>query len=360
MITTGLEILVFLFTLYQCFLWILIYSRATQTDKRTSPEIQFEPVTVVICAHKVAENMSQNLYSVLTQQYPHYEAVIINDGPDPDLQQLLRGIQEKFANIQVIDHIKTSEGKKAALTKGIKSAKYEWILLTDSDCRPSSNRWIHEMMTKTQNEKNIIIGFSPYDKKENLLNQFIRFEAVINAIQYFSMARIGMPYMAVGRNMMYHKSIFKEEKLRTELTAGDDDLLINSQANSSNTGICLNPDSFVFTEAKNSWKEYFFQRMRHYNVSNYYKFSSQVFLLSHFISFFGLWLCAILLFINGKILIPLGCLIFYIGISSAIFAKNAIRLSAKDLVIRYAYLNVLYLLFLILQAPFLLIQRKSW
>jgi hypothetical protein len=56
--------------------------------------------------------------------------------------------------------------------------------------------------------KTIVLGYSGYEKIEkSFLNKLIRFETLLTAIQYFSWAKAGLPYMGVG------KKFIKEEFL---------------------------------------------------------------------------------------------------------------------------------------------------
>ena len=58
-------------------------------------------------------------------------------------------------------------------------------------------------------QKTIVLGYGGYEKIPNsLLNKIIRFETLLTAIQYFSWAKIGNPYMGVGRNLAYKKDEF--------------------------------------------------------------------------------------------------------------------------------------------------------
>ncbi|HBK82800.1 MAG TPA: glycosyl transferase family 2, partial [Flavobacterium sp.] len=69
-----------------------------------------------------------------------------------------------------------------------------------------------------------------YEKiKNSFLNKIIRFETVLTAIQYFSWAKVGKPYMGVGRNLAYKKSVFFDNRgfmNHMKIKSGDDDLFI--------------------------------------------------------------------------------------------------------------------------------------
>ncbi len=57
-------------------------------------------------------------------------------------------------------------------------------------------------------------------------------------MQYLGMAIRGVPYMGVGRNMAYRRSVFFANKgfgSHKHVVSGDDDLLVNNIAKGENT-----------------------------------------------------------------------------------------------------------------------------
>ena len=61
-------------------------------------------------------------------------------------------------------------------------------------------------------DKEIVLGYSRYKRKNSFLNLFIRWETFYSAMQYFSYSIIGKTYMGVGRNLAYRKSLFFKVK----------------------------------------------------------------------------------------------------------------------------------------------------
>ena len=51
----------------------------------------------------------------------------------------------------------------------------------------------------------VVLGYGAYKKYPGFLNKLIRFETFHTALQYFSYALAGKPYMGVGRNLSYRK-----------------------------------------------------------------------------------------------------------------------------------------------------------
>jgi hypothetical protein len=123
--------------------------------------------------------------------------------------------------------------KKLPLTLGIKKAKYEHLILTDADCSPSSEFWLQRMAEQFTEQKQLVLGYGPYNTEPGFLNKVIRFDTTMIAIHYFSLALNRVPYMGVGRYMAYTKSLFdyvKGFKSHYAVASGDDDLFVQEAA----------------------------------------------------------------------------------------------------------------------------------
>jgi hypothetical protein len=112
---------------------------------------------------------------------------------------------------------------------------------------------------------------------KGLLNQLIQFETLWTGIQYLSFALDGYPYMGVGRNLAYKKSIFLEDSFTntSHIVGGDDDLLVNNWANSKNTKIIIDPDSYTLSIPKTTWVDYFIQKICHLSVGTHYSIKTE-------------------------------------------------------------------------------------
>lgn len=236
-----------------------------------------EPVSVIICARNEIENLKLNLISILEQDYSDFEVVVVNDCSNDGSDWYLRDLSAQYKRLKVVtidDHPRFKHGKKFAVTLGIKAAKNENLLFTDADCKPSSDQWIRIMQSNFNEQTEIVLGYSPYEFKTGFLNRFIRFETFITALNYFSYAIMGNPYMGVGRNMAYKKSLFFRGKgfaAHMHILSGDDDLFVNQNANKTNTSIEIHPDTLVWSAPKTSYSTFFSQKIRHQGASKAYK-----------------------------------------------------------------------------------------
>lgn len=234
------------------------------------------PVSVVICARNEESNLRMLVPLLMDQLHPEYEVIVINDRSDDESAHFLRGMAARDPRMRYINIEEVPQGingKKYGLTRGIDAARNDVILLTDADCRPGPG-WIMEMTSAFEEESRIVLGYSPYLKTSGLLNTFIRFETLLTGIQYIGMARMGVPYMGVGRNLAYRKSFFLESKGFDgfmDVTGGDDDLWVNRNARGTNTRVRSGANSLVWSVPKTTWRSFFNQKFRHLSVGLRYR-----------------------------------------------------------------------------------------
>ena len=289
----------------QVFFYGVVFGRFSfsKINKETSQNSL--PISVIICAKNEAENIKQFLPSILKQDYSNFEIVLINDASIDNTLEVFEAFALQHNNIKIVN-VENNEtfwaNKKYALTLGIKAAKHKHLLLTDADCQPVSNQWITLMTSHFSKKQTIVLGYGTYQKiKKSLLNKLIRFETLLTAIQYFSFAKIGLPYMGVGRNLAYHSDEFFNANgfiNHIKIRSGDDDLFINEVATLKNTALCLHPNSFTISIPKKTFKQWFRQKRRHVSTASHYKFKHKFLLVLFYLSQILFWSLSITLLIT--------------------------------------------------------------
>lgn len=336
-----LDIVFYAFIAVVCLqvIFYIIFSTHFKTSNVEKTTLESPPVSVVICAKNEAENLKTFLPSILNQNYPTFQVLLINDASHDASLEIMEAFALKHANIKIVD-VKNTEAfwanKKYALTLGIKATKYDHLLFTDADCKPVSENWISEMSQHFNQEKSIVLGYGGYMKHKNsFLNKIIRFETVLTAMQYISYANIGIPYMGVGRNLAYTKTDFFNVNgfmHHMQIPSGDDDLFINEIANKNNTSICLSPDSFTYSKPKTTLGSWLHQKKRHITSANQYKLKHKLLLALFYASQFLFWVFAILLVVfqlNWQIVSGLIVLRFLFQLWA--YVKVTKTLNEKDL-----------------------------
>ena len=339
--------------LIQIIFYVFIFGKFTfkKSEEKDPTDI---PISVIICAKNEAKNLKKHLPFILQQEYPKFEIILINDSSTDKTLSVMESFKKENTNVKVVN-VKNIEAfwgnKKYALTLGIKAATYNHFLFTDADCKPVSNQWIKEMSSHFGNDKSIVIGYGAYKKEaKSFLNKLIRFETLLTAIQYFSYAKMGQPYMAVGRNLGYSKSIFFEARgfmNHMNIKSGDDDLFVNEIATASNTAICFSKESITESIPKKTYADWILQKRRHVSTAKHYKLKHKALLTLFYLSqlfFFVLSIFLMSSFFYWKIAIVL-ILLRYVAVFTTVVLGSK-KLSEKDLV---PYLPLLELFLVISQ-----------
>jgi glycosyltransferase involved in cell wall biosynthesis len=263
-------------TLIQLIWYTGIYGRFVFHRKKPVVE-NTDPVTVIICARNEAENLEQYLPVVLTQDYPNYEVVVVDDCSTDDTDMVLTRMKALYPHLRtsvIKEDKKFSHGKKLAVTIGIKAARNENLLFIDADCVPDGDQWLKQMSAPFSEKVELVLGYGGFFNEPGLLNKYIRLDTLLIALQYFSFALWKIPYMGVGRNMAYKRSLFYAGKGFTShfhLASGDDDLFVNEHANRENTAVVFSTGSHTRSSAKQSFQRWSFQKKRHFSTASRYK-----------------------------------------------------------------------------------------
>ncbi len=350
--------------------WLLFARLAFFRPKKAGDE-ELPPVSVVLVARNEYSNLKQNLPQILEQEYEDFEVVVVNHISDDETAELLEDLQKKYARLKVVNiaqDLNFFKGKKFPLSIGIKSAAHDVLLLTDADCRPESKHWIRAMAGNYRENKQIVLGYGPYRKEKGLVNLFIRYDTFMVALQYLSYALAGVPYMGVGRNLSYTRSLFLRNKGFTahyRVASGDDDLFISQVATRKNTVIEVSPESFVYSEPKRTFREWFRQKQRHLTTGKFYKPKIK-FLLGLFsftqLLFFALIITLFVISDRYEVYYILAGLFLIRFISQMIVQKKVTDLlREKQLLIFSPLLEVFYiLLVLVLFIKSIFVKHMQW
>jgi cellulose synthase/poly-beta-1,6-N-acetylglucosamine synthase-like glycosyltransferase len=342
---------------------ILRYRR--KQDEGIVPFLETQPpVSVIICARNEYRHLQRFLPSILTQDYPQYEVIVINDGSTDATEDLLHELSKQYSNLYcsfVPASANVRSTKKLGLTIGIKAAKYDLLLFTDADCKPAYKQWISHMARNFTHGTEFVIGYGGYKKAKGLVSRLISYDTLFIGLQSLGFALTGKPFMGVGRNMAYRKETFIREKgfsKSLNLQSGDDDLFVNGIANEYNTRVEISPESVTWSLPKDSFNAWFRQKERHLSTAKFYTFSSLMLLGMELFSraMFYLLVVAILIFSSLPLKIAVMVLfVFRYGVQLRTINKVAKQWNER----RFYFLILFFDLFLPLVNLYIHLFRKK-
>ncbi len=346
--------------------WFLFYKAFVFLSKTEFTTKDIQPaVSVIVCYKNAKQHLHATIQSILNQQYPTFELIAIDDFSIDGSSDTLKHINDD--RLTLLTAVKDTPGKKSALTQAIIHSKNELLLFIDADCIPSSTEWITSMASAMMQSKEteVVLGYGPMNKTQGWLNAFVRYETILTALQYMSYAVFKIPYMGVGRNLMYKKSLFLQHngfKSHENIASGDDDLMISKIATEINTVVNVKPESFVYSDGKNSLLSFFNQKSRHVTTSVHYNFKHKVLLATFAASQLGFYTLMVLLLSLGNI--SSLSLVLFLAIKwflQMIFHRKAIKLLiGKDLYWKFPLLDVGMVIYYSTLPIYSFFRKETW
>jgi len=323
-----------------------------QEEPNTAGELP--GVSVILCAHNESENLRHYLQALLTQDWPKYEVIVVDDGSQDSTREVIESYAVQDPRLRftfVPTDARVGSTKKLGLTLGAKAAQYDYLLLTDADCVPECKEWIRSMVSgfdvqsdNGQSGTEIVLGYGAYFAEKGEINRLVRYDTLFNGLHYLGAALCGHPYMGVGRNLAYRKSLFfRSGGFTRQMTSrsGDDDLFVNHVATKQNTAVVMRPESYTWSLSKRTLKEWWQQKRRHLSVSPQYKTSTKVRLMLEPLTR-GLMYAMVLITVIGYRLsviglIALGLFLLRWIVQTAVLNVSARRMGQK----RFGMLTIL-------------------
>jgi glycosyltransferase involved in cell wall biosynthesis len=135
-------------------------------------------ITVVICTRNRGPAVVQTVRTVLRNDYPHYEIIVVDQSDDGRTQDALRPFLDTS---QVTYCSMSTRGLAAGRNFGIHAApKSEYIAMTDDDCEVPPN-WLSAMVEAFEADSRIGLVFGnvvpvPHDRKAGFVPAYERRE----------------------------------------------------------------------------------------------------------------------------------------------------------------------------------------
>jgi chlorobactene glucosyltransferase len=172
--------LAFLISLGICVTWMIIFIKTTlsyesylaNTKKNDEWDIHSDylknlpAISIIIPARNEELNIERCLLSLVDQNYPNYEVILVDDNSNDNTVQKARKIQQKFKakfqNLKIIELKSKPQdwtGKTWASEKGLLSSRYNMLLFLDADCYYAKNCILFAISHMLSNQLDVITGY---------------------------------------------------------------------------------------------------------------------------------------------------------------------------------------------------------
>ena len=331
-------------------------------------------ISVIIAARNEENNIKNILNDLVKQNYPNdkFEIIIIDDSSVDNTYNIVYNFiidngSHAFQLIKTEEKNKNYFGKKNALTLGIAQAKGELIVQTDADCSLGTE-WLSTIVKNYNLTKpKMMFGLVAYKNDKTIFAKLQHLE-FLSLIASGAAAAYTKPIMCNGANLIYESKAYQEVKALgiDEIYASGDDVFLllrfKKHFGSENIKVITDKNAIVYTQAKETLKDFINQRIRWASKSKGYKDWDIIKVaLIVFVFNIGLLLTLMLSVIFSSLFsLFLIFFILKIIIDMPILYIISKHIQRRDLLKYFILLQILYLPYLCFTAISGFISKYSW
>lgn len=185
------------------------------------------------------------LMKLLGQNYKEFEVVAVYVGNNEDFFADLKSLQRLYAHLSPV-HIDYSPrypvSTKIALNVGIKSAKYDFVVMTTADTTPSSERWL-SLLAKGFLYGDIVLGYCGVAPSKGWSNLIFREYRLADSVAWISSAIRRKTYSASHSALGFTRELYFSVRGfgHLNMSVGEDDLFVQQIATRENVSVVLSP-----------------------------------------------------------------------------------------------------------------------
>lgn len=208
-------------------------------------------VSVVITVEDEGENLKSNLSKWLSQSYNgNYQVIVVVSGNDSLVDNILKQYRDdnRLYTTFIPSSSRYMSRKKLAVTVGVKAAKYEWVLLSEVDCYPSSETVVASFAAKCTDNTDIVLGYTCF---EDDFQAARRFDTVHTIYRQLAKAQRGKAWGFAGNGLMLRKKMFIEGKGfdgNLKYARGEYDFLASKYSSDCNTAVFCNLEEMIMRQ----------------------------------------------------------------------------------------------------------------
>lgn len=154
-------------------------------------------ISVILPVRNEEKNIATCLESLDGMNYPKskFEILLINDHSTDRTKAIAEQFAKLIPNLKIIDNLSGSEGKKSAITLGIKSAEGKIIATTDGDCIVPE-KWLLNIAEEFEKHDAVFVaGPVAYKKGFKVFRDLLQIEQIVLQVVSAGAMKMGFPLM---------------------------------------------------------------------------------------------------------------------------------------------------------------------
>ncbi len=216
----------------------------------------FRPgVSVLVYSHNQADALARNLPILLSQDYPDYEVIVLDDSSVDETQDVLTMMDQRsdcrLIHTRIDGRTRAMSHRKLGVLLGAKASHHDILLMTHAECMPASADWISRMVEHFASPHvEVVLGPVVYERRASLLSRFCQFDLFQRLLFLIGTTLAVRPYAGWGQNLAFRKSTFYANRSQgfqrhLKMQPGEDDLFVAGVARADNVAVECRPESMM-------------------------------------------------------------------------------------------------------------------
>ena len=242
--------------LVQFFYQVLVIA-FTLSGKKNSKQEDSPSISIIITSRNYEENLRSLIPSLLEQDYPDFEVVVVDDCSSDGSEWYLTELKLQSAKLKTSRILQETDFPNAlAITIGIRAATKDWLIFLNPLCSVKGKDWLGSYAKAIQPETEAVFGFVKYTNGTGSMRKFFRYENLDSFLLYGSASYLGLPMPVSDMNIAYKREEFLKRRgfaAVLDTPFSENELYLNKISNRKNTVYLLDPTSAVYYDGEMNW-----------------------------------------------------------------------------------------------------------
>ncbi|MBE2185789.1 MAG: glycosyltransferase [Rhodothermales bacterium] len=248
-------------------LLVLSYLNTAKYTAETQEEAVFQPrISIIVPAYNEGKLIRNTIQSLLQQDYPEYEIIVVDDGSTDETRAVAREMVGSYpkpgGRVEVKLVEKTNGGKSTALNAGIQVCSSDFVLNVDGDSQLSPNTLRRTIRHFADPRVGAVAGNVKVVNRTNLVTNLQALEYV----EGLNMARSAQSIIRLVNIIPGPLGLFRKQAiLDVDWYSSDtyaEDCDVTLKIIRRGWRVEYEPDAISYTEAPDKWLDLLKQRYR--------------------------------------------------------------------------------------------------
>ena len=248
----GFILMLFIQLYYQILMAVFTLSGKKRAIKGNSPSI-----SIIIPSRNYEKNLRELIPTLLTQDYPDFEVVVVDDCSSDGTEWYLSELKLQSNKLKTSHIIQETDFPNAlAITIGIRASSKEWLIFLNPLCRVRGNDWLKSYAEELHPKTEAAFGFVKCTGPKGSVKKFFKYEN-FNSFVLYGAARymgLGMPVSDV--NIAYKREDFLSRRgfaAVLDSPFSENELYLNKISSRKNSVFLLNRSTGIGYQGKTDW-----------------------------------------------------------------------------------------------------------